>query len=101
MLLPEGELLNAIMNLAQAIWLLELCGRAVQLPADEADPAKAAQRLVSTAEAAGLIKAASYSPASLQQGHGTAVCSFLDQLTDRALKQEEFEWHMRTQLPAK
>ncbi|KAK9810959.1 hypothetical protein WJX73_001003 [Symbiochloris irregularis] len=76
-----------------AAWLLQLCGRKQQqlLSLQTLPSPQALQLLVGEARAT-LSQPPEAQPGELQQGHGQAVCTLLDQLAEKAMQQLKFQW---------
>lgn len=71
-------------------WLVGLCGRTLNPPAQHDDPNTVCTNIVVEMKGLGLSNAVNFPPAKLKQGHGDAVCRVLQSLVDQALGATNF-----------
>ena len=73
-------------------WLLGLCGKSFNPPAQHDDPNTVCTNIVVEMKALGLSNVVNFPPAKLKQGHGDAVCKVLQSLVDQALGASKFSF---------
>ena len=71
-------------------WLLGLCGKSFNPPAQHDDPNTVCTNIVVEMKALGLSSVVNFPPAKLKQGHGDSVCRVLQSLVDQALGATSF-----------
>lgn len=71
-------------------WLLGLCGRKFNAPAQYDDPNQVCTNIVAELKAVGLADVVNFPPTKLKQGHGDAVCAVLQALIEKALGATQF-----------
>ena len=71
-------------------WLLGLCGKTFNPPAQHDDPNTVCTNIVVELKGLGLSSVVNFPPAKLKQGYGDAVCRVLQSLVDQALNTSSF-----------